>query len=94
MVEESGGKFPPLLINHVKEIKKGEGKRKKKKRRRGGEGKSDRGEKEGKKKTGERKEEKIFSAFRQWKLNGPRIKVSSGNESYVCVPKSRSFIKL
>ena len=29
MVEESGGKFPPLLINLMKGIRKGEGKRKK-----------------------------------------------------------------
>ena len=35
MVEESGGKFPPLLINSVKRTKKGEGKRE----RKGGEGK-------------------------------------------------------
>ena len=33
MVEESGGKFPPLLINYVKGIIKGEGKRIKRKPR-------------------------------------------------------------
>ena len=85
MVEESGGKIPQLLINSMKGIRKGEGKRKKEER-----GRKNVGEKE-------RKEEKgreIFLKFRWSKLDGPRIKVDPRNESYAWVPKYGSFVKL
>ena len=85
-VEESGGKFPPLLNNSMKENpkKKGERKRERKGRRR---------KTKGERKNGEEKE-KNFLAFQRSKLYGPRIKVCPHNESFAWVPKSGSFIKL
>ena len=47
-----------------------------------------------KRKKGEERKHENFSAFRQSKLNGSRIKVGQRNESYVWVPKSGSFLKL
>ena len=83
--EESGGKFPPLLMNSGMRIKKRKGGKEKKKR---GEEKSNRKGKENERKR------KIFPAFQWSELDGLRIKVGPHNESYAWVPKSRSFVKL
>ena len=65
-------------------------KKREKKKERSGEGKI--GEKRGRK--GKRGKREDFPAFRQLKLDGPRIKVGPSNESYAWVPKLVGFVKL
>ena len=78
-----GGNFPTFGTIRWNEKEKNKG-------RRGG-GKSDKGEK---RKKGEERKRKIFSAFQWSKLDSPRIKVDPCNESYAWVQKLGSFVKL
>ena len=86
MMEESGGKLPPLLINSM-ELKKEKMWKSQK----------ENGEKNRtyeRKEKGEERKRKIFPAFRWSKLDSPRIKVGPRNEGFVWVQKSGSFVKL
>ena len=83
--DESGGKFPHLAIRWIRDkMRKSQTK----------EGKKEKKKKEGARKKGGEKKMKFFSAFQLSKLDDPRRKVDPRIESYTCVPKFWSFVKL
>ena len=91
---EGGGKLPHLT-NSMEKIKRGEDEIEKKEKNEENQIKERRREKcSRKREKGEERKRKIFLVFQRSKLDGPRIKVGTCNESYTWVPKSGSFVKL
>ena len=87
-VRRRGGKGKEA--SHLEQNRWERRKKEGKKKERSGEGKT--GEKRGRK--GKRGKREDFPAFRQSKLDGPRIEVGPINESYAWVLKLVGFVKL